>query len=153
MGRFALKCATLFKRVSAIDTSIPMGLAYRLLVERPFVYYYIDQRNCERTRDQVRRVELSINEKQFDNSAIDKMDYIVADATKLPLPSSSVNAAFSVYFSDVLPWKRMLTEVSRILQPGGLFIHCGPLQYHFDEPREMLSVEEVRNLVADLGLR
>jgi SAM-dependent methyltransferase len=151
MGRFALKCATQFNRVSAIDNSITMGLVYRLLVERSLVFYYIDQKNCERTSDQVRRVELSMNAEQFGDNAIDKVDYIIANAANLPLLSDSADAVFSIYFSDVLPLKKLLPEVHRVLRPGGLFVHCGPLQYHFEEPSDMLSVEEVRHLVADSG--
>ena len=58
----------------------------------------------------------------------------------------SVSAVVSIYFTDVLPLSVLLKEVKRLLVPGGVFVHFGPLDYHFDDVDERWSVEEVREV-------
>lgn len=49
-----------------------------------------------------------------------------ADATALPIPDASLDAAIGVMIHSDLPaWSPVLTEIHRVLKPGGVFVHVG----------------------------
>ena len=52
----------------------------------------------------------------------------------------------------MLPLSVLLPEVFRVLEPGGVFIHYGPLQYHFSDMHECYSAEALRTYFHDHGL-
>jgi carnosine N-methyltransferase len=151
MGRLAHDCSKLFDRVLALDLSITMALMYRLLRSEPLSYYYINQNNSLTTAEQVRRVEVSRRVGDVQDGDREPLSYIVADARRLPIDAESLSAVLSIFFSDMTPIRELLWEVNRVLAIGGVFVHFGPLHYHFDDPRNMLSAEEVRNAFSQNG--
>ncbi len=82
---------------------------------------------------------------------LSRICYAIADARSLPLPDSSQSTVLSIYFADVIPLPELLTEVARVLKPGGRFINFGPLDYHFQNPTWMLAPDEIRSLVPQFG--
>lgn len=63
----------------------------------------------------------------------------------------SQSALVSVYFTDVLPLRIYLAEARRVLKPGGIFIHVGPLIYHFNDESQMLTPDEVLAVFREYG--
>jgi SAM-dependent methyltransferase len=48
-----------------------------------------------------------------------------ADATHLPLPDASVDAALVVHVFHLIPeWRRALAEIARVLGPGAALVHA-----------------------------
>ncbi len=48
------------------------------------------------------------------------------DATRLPFPTASIDAAIAVMVhSDTPAYRQILAEVARVLRPGGRFVHIG----------------------------
>lgn len=48
-----------------------------------------------------------------------------ADATRLPFPDDSFDAAVAVHVFHLIPgWQTALTELKRVLRPGGMLLHC-----------------------------
>jgi SAM-dependent methyltransferase len=82
-----------------------------------------------------------------------RISFLVADAAALPFPDASLDAVFSIYFTDVMPIAKLAPEITRVLKPGGCMVHFGPLDYHFDDFSDCLSAEEVRDALANHGLR
>jgi carnosine N-methyltransferase len=152
MGRFSRDFERLFRRVWAVDSSVMMALAYRLLSEGPLVYYYLNMMNAETVQEQVRRSTMSIQASETDvTKGRGEFTYLVADANALPFAPNSVWVVLSIFFSDVIPLRGLLQEAHRVLPAGGIFAHFGPLHYHFDDARDMLPVEEVRKAVGEAG--
>jgi ubiquinone/menaquinone biosynthesis C-methylase UbiE len=48
-----------------------------------------------------------------------------ADATRLPFPAATFDAAAAVHVFHLIPnWPEALGELARVLRPGGLLVHC-----------------------------
>ena len=89
-------------------------------------------------------------------------DFEVASAEQLPFTDNEFTHAFSMeslyYYSDIL---KALTEIHRVLRPGGLFVAVVDLYWEneathqwIDElkvPVELLSVDDYRGLFIDAG--
>jgi carnosine N-methyltransferase len=150
-GRFAFELTARVGEVIAIDRSVPMAASVQLLRERPQRLYEIHERNVERIDDHVRAFDVSIPACAENGATFDRMRYVVGDALSVPLLSHSVSAIVSVYFTDVVSPTLLFSEAARLLEPGGLFFHFGPLQYHFSGPREQLSAHEMKQLLNECG--
>lgn len=59
------------------------------------------------------------------------------------MKNNTVDAIVSIYFSDVLPLKDYIEEFSRVLKEGGILVHFGPLDYHFETFEDRLSLQEL----------
>jgi carnosine N-methyltransferase len=146
-GRLAHAIASQRNQVIAVDRSVVMAGSFHLLGEQRFTLYEINEVNIAFAHDQVRAFEVGGTSKD----SLCAVEYVVADALKLPLPERSVSAVVSVWFTDVVPPSRLLAEVARILVPGGLFYHLGPLSYHFSDPDERFAADELRQLIVEKG--
>ncbi len=140
MGRVAYDLCSSVDQVIALDQSISMGAWFHKIAEEDLTFYEINPKNTQYFEDRVRPLRARMPDKNH----LSKLFYGIADAQQLPLASQSVDAVISVYFTDLLPLKKLLPEVKRVLRPGGAFIHFGPLHYHFDDTSQMLSFEEVK---------
>jgi len=48
-----------------------------------------------------------------------------ADATRLPFPDNCFDVAVAVHVFHLIPgWRTALTELQRVLRPGGILLHC-----------------------------
>lgn len=138
LGRFAYELSPCFKKTLAIDRSMLMGCFYHKLQQQSIDFYNIKLKNAEHNTQQCEFVHATMQ------PTSENLTYAVADARTLPLAKHSVCAIVSIYFTDVLPWSQLWSEVMRVLKPGGVFIHYGPLQYHFKAIQAHYSADDLR---------
>lgn len=148
MGRIAWEFSHIFGQSVAIDNSIAMGFNFYRLQQEPLSFYEVNTKRVFCTEDMVRALEARIPPS---GPTAPEILYIAGNALDTPLPDASVSSVVSVYFTDVFPLRMYLKEIRRILKPGGLFIHFGPLEYHFEETADMLSAEEIRTVFESAG--
>jgi carnosine N-methyltransferase len=130
-GRFASVLAPHFASTHAMELSVPMGLLRDFLRDGPLRFTVLDRRN--------RRSEDDARQRHTASSLgvdLDSVEWVIADALSCPYPDGYFSTVASLYFSDVVPARRLLSEVARILAPGGTFVHVGPLGYQFDLPAD-----------------
>jgi ubiquinone/menaquinone biosynthesis C-methylase UbiE len=64
-------------------------------------------------------------------SAPHRLRLVEADATALPFEDATFDVAISAHVLHLIPhWRRALSEVRRVLEPGGLLLYC---HQEFDE--------------------
>lgn len=152
-GRLAWEMCSHFGHVLAVDTSYTMVRMFYDLLEKELDFFELNPKNAYKRSDMVIERKASIAngtlESPLENSW--KLSYMIADALNLPVANDSLSAVVSVYFTDVLPFRKLIKEIKRVLKPGGIFYHFGPLQYHFKEWEDMLSAEEITGLLMAEG--
>ena len=148
-GRLAWDLLGQFEEVYALDMSLVMAQQFHGAMDDGLTFQSVHTRSVSRDQDMV--IERVARIPPAGRDASRRFRYIVGDATKLPFADGSVAAVVSVYFTDVLPLAGVLGEIARVLKPGGLFLHAGPLEYHFDEPAMHLSAESVKAALAEQG--
>lgn len=84
----------------------------------------------------------------------EKIEYLVGDALKLPLDSSSVDVVVSFETIEHLPdQKKFIKEVKRILKPDGIFIVSTPNEDEFMEGNEFhlheFTLKELKKLISN----
>ena len=151
-GRTAWDLCSWIPQVTAVDLSYTMaGLLDRVL-DGPFEFHEVNRCNTLLTADLVRQGVARLPDESVKSDRIPRFRFAVADARHLPLANASVDAVFSVFFTDVLPLEQWIGEIKRVLKPGGVLVHFGPLDYHFADFVESLSAEELRERLAFHGL-
>lgn len=148
-GRTAFDLREIFTNVYAVDSSFCLVSYFYTLLKNNITFKQITERNVYCTKDIVLPFEASLN---YTNSSkisesINNFNFFVGYATKIFLPNESVDVINSIYFTDILPFRQLLLEVNRILKTGGLFIHFGPLGYHFTNVEYGFSAEEIKEIL------
>ena len=144
-GRLVLENSNAFKEVLAIDYSMTMVSMFYDLQEQDIEFYEILSKNIKKDEDVVKKYIASLtNAKTSFN--LENINYFIGNALQIPLQTKSISVIFSIFFSDVVPIHLLIKEVERVLKEGGLFIHFGPLEYHFREIENMLTIEEIKNI-------
>ena len=173
LGRIAWGLRSIFPRVLALDSSIVMAALFRLLGRGPLRFCELNLNNARTRADQcvdveatlppapssgslsaspsARRLPFAARTDPRQSVAGSRLDYAVGDAAQLPVADGSQAAVVSVYFTDVLPLSRLAPEVARALRPGGVFVHFGPVSYHFQDLDEQVSAEELADRFAGYG--
>jgi len=144
-GRYAVNLAPKYREVEAFDASVLMiwCLEHLQKVKTWDVLRKV-ARNCRTIEDTVQRVCLEMTPTQLEIIE-SKVHFFLADASDILLENHSINHIYSIYFSDVLPLHQLYQDtIDRLLLENGVFIHFGPLEYFFNEEKEMLTAEEVR---------
>jgi SAM-dependent methyltransferase len=151
-GRLAWELSRGCDAVQIFDLGAPMALTWAWLQDEELLVHQIVEMNVGEVDELYPEVALAV---PHDPTARpERVSYAVADALRMPIAAGSVSAAVSVYFSDVVgALPDLLREVSRVLAPGGAFLHFGTLGYGGFAPAEMWTAEEVRALVAEHGFR
>lgn len=144
LGRYAVDFAPRYQRVEAFDASALMiWCIEHLLQVDTWEVLLKAERNCRRIEDTVLHQVIGLSPEQ--KALIqERIHFFVANAKQIPLPDQSVDHIYSIYFTDVLPLTELYEQLERLLLPEGLFIHFGPLEYFFDDERNMLTAEEIR---------
>ncbi len=146
-GRVAWELCSDFEQVYALDRTFSMPYSFYTLLEQDISYNVVHASNVLYAQDRVRKQIASLKNTGMTahtcQQYAEKITYLMADATQIPLPDHSQSTIVSVYFTDVLPLENYLPEVIRVLKDGGLFIHFGPLVYHFSDESEMLTTDEL----------
>lgn len=151
-GRYASELLGLFDQVNAVERAIPMGVVFDQLRAGDLACALVDQNNSQTVSDQAQALTLSLTRVQRRPRVPGaSVAYAIADARRLPLPEASQSAVVSVLFTDVTPLPTLLRECRRVLKPGGLFMHFGPLDHHSTDVGQQFSVEEVRAAFSNAG--
>lgn len=146
LGTHARMIAPTFDSVVAVELSPAMTLAALAAEAAPITLAEINERNAWKVDDVVHEFAATVP------PLPSNVTRCVADALQLPLADGAAAAVVSVFFTDVVSLASLVAEARRVLQPGGVFVHIGPLGWHFYRPAEMWSAEEARALFADGGL-
>jgi carnosine N-methyltransferase len=149
-GRLGVELAGLGDEIIFVDNSFTMACWYNFLSKNDLYFYDIKMRNVQFTNDLIRKYQASIS-KIENRNVLRKINYIISEATELPLEENSVSSILSIYFTDVIPLNALLKEVKRVLKSGGIFVHFGPLNYHFKNITSMFAAEEVKEHFLDFG--
>lgn len=145
-GRLAWELADSFEQVLAVDNSLTMAQQFLTATQDSLEFYGVFNKNIGISDHFAKTFTASLAQagKGSKITQNHKVSYFIGDARNLPMPDQSVSLIVSAYFTDVLPIHEVLQEVKRLLRPGGLFIHFGPLEYHFPEVANRLSMEELQ---------
>lgn len=149
-GRLACDLCEVFDRVCAVDISLMAAFQCRAVLNGPVEFFELSAKNLRATMDAVRRHTASFSPSECTGDSprqTERLSYFVADARELPLEQRCVSVVVSAYFTDLVPLRTLLPEVKRVLNDGGLFIHFGPLEYHFVDLADALSAEEFRAML------
>ena len=147
MGRIACELAKKRENIYAIDNSITMAYCYTTLKENDIQFYEINTKRVYEKKNQAKLLIAHMNE----SLKAANVNYLLGNALATPFANNSLDTVVSVFFTDVFPLSYYLREVKRVLKPGGLFIHFGPLEYHFESIEEKYSAEEVKLVFEEEG--
>lgn len=154
-GRLAWDLGALFDEVCAVDLSVMMAHQFGAVCAGDTTLWALETTSCLRSDELARPLRASLAVAGGDAEAHrrrrERVSYVVADAARLPLPDGSVSAVVSAFFTDVAPLAQWLGEVRRVLAPDGVFVHFGPLEYHFRDRAHHLAADEVRRRFLDGG--
>lgn len=152
-GRIAWDLLESFERVYALDSSLPMAQQFHGVLDGGISFHSVCTASIARDEDMVRELRAHPGPPRGATIGEDRqrISYVVGDATRMPIARQSISVIVSVYFTDVLPLDRYLDEIVGTLAPGGLFLHLGPLEYHFDDLAQHLSAEQVKRAFRNRG--
>lgn len=152
-GRIAWDCQDLFETVVAVDDSPPMALAFEAIVSQGLTLSVAHLSNVRTHEDTVAEVYLSAAASaRVQPHTRRRLHYCIADGSTLPLPDHSAPVVLSVYFTDVAASLTVFcAEVARVLIPGGVFVHVGPLLRHGDDRPVLLTGDDVISELTSRG--
>ncbi|WP_027393254.1 hypothetical protein [Aquimarina latercula] len=149
-GRFAVDLLDVFDKVYATDKSFSMVWHFQELLKGKSIDFYKPQtKNILKLENVAQKYSAKIPEKDLPKA--NKVNYFVSDVLNLPFEEKTVNAIFSIYFTDVIALKLWYNQVNKTLTDNGIFIHFGPLDYFFSSEMEMLTAEEFRQFFENNG--
>jgi SAM-dependent methyltransferase len=149
MGRIASEVsAQIGTKVFAVDNSLTMAHLFGKISRQDVRFFEINLKNAMGASDIV--VEHSASMTVLKNRP-SNVQFLIGDATQLPFDNQSISCVVSVFFTDVVPLPMLIKELKRVLKPGGLFIHFGPLEYHHEDVRFMYSLEEILSIFENQG--
>lgn len=152
VGRIAAELSRSFQFSYATDLSYSMmSLFSKLVNNETIAFYEINTSNIMNDAHVSRKLFASIRSKEVISDIQNKLCYFVSNALNSPLKDNSLDAIFSIYFTDVLALKLIITEIYRQLKPEGVFIHFGPLGYGFEDVTEKLATNEIKDLFINNG--
>lgn len=152
MGRIAVELGKNFKEVLALDNSPTMAFCFERLLGSSIDFYDVQLKRTFSMSEMVKEKKATLM-KRDDNllKSAQKTHYILGNALNMPIKDNSLEVILSAYFTDVFPLDLLLDEVNRVLKPGGLFLHFGPLEYHFSDESSMYAAEEFRAIFEQKG--
>ncbi|MEA3278138.1 MAG: methyltransferase domain-containing protein [Pseudomonadota bacterium] len=154
-GRIAWDLLDRFERVYALDISLTMAQCLHNVLNEGVTFRSVNTSSISRSMDMVKtrkaRAVPPGSPGACDEQVRRRLAYLVGDACRAPFAERSISVIVSAYFTDVMPLRQYFEEIRRVLKPRGLFLHFGPLEYHFDDISQHLSAEQVRQLFEENG--
>ncbi|WNI38858.1 MULTISPECIES: methyltransferase domain-containing protein [unclassified Chryseobacterium] len=151
IGRLAVEFSNNFNKIYATDKSYSMlWHINKLLVNKSFDFFVPQEKNIYAIENVAQKHNAYISE-DVKRDITRKIDFFVSDVLNLPLEEKSVDAVFSIYFTDVIALKLWFEKINNIINENGYFIHFGPLDYFFSAESEMLTAQEFRFFFEDNG--
>jgi SAM-dependent methyltransferase len=143
-GRLAYELGKWGSEIYAVDNEVLMAYLFEAVKRSDIKFGDLGLRNQE----SFEQIELKVaSTKGFNLNVLGNINYLLADVQHLPFEDNFFDAIVSIYFTDVLPLQNFIPEIKRVLKhEKGVFIHYGPLEYHFNSKEMMLSFNEVKNL-------
>lgn len=155
LGRISYELSDIFSQVYSFDISLTMiNMTNEIKLNRKNIKTY-NTKNSLLENDKYKEFHINIKDiisKQKQKS-INRVINFVGNSNNIPLPDNSVDIIISVYFSDVIPMSEYLEEFTRVLKPNGIFIHFGPLDYHFNDLSQHHSLETFFSNLENKGFR
>ncbi|WP_339922866.1 methyltransferase domain-containing protein [uncultured Cyclobacterium sp.] len=152
MGRIAVEVGKNFKEVLALDNSPTMAICFERLLDSSIDFYDVQLKRAFTISEMVQEKNASLLNRDKDLLiSAQKTNYILGNALNMPIQDKSIEVVLSAYFTDVFPLDLLLDEVNRVLKPGGLFLHFGPLEYHFPDESSMYAAEEFKAIFEQKG--
>lgn len=155
LGRISYELTDIFKQIYSFDISLTMlNMMDEIKLNRKKIKTYNTKNNL---LENDKYKEFSINIKDIlskqKQKSVNRVINFIGNSNNIPLPDNSVDIIISVYFSDVIPMSEYLEEFTRVLKPNGIFIHFGPLDYHFNDLSQHHSLETFFSNLEDKGFR
>lgn len=150
VGRHLLDLASIFDCVLGLDLSVTFVDAFHGVAAETVPLSIVTFPYAVFEHDVVRDFDATIS---IHRENLARIVYGVADAARLPLANESVSTVITVFFLDVIPLKTLIAEVSRVLPVGGRLVNFGPLHYHFNDPADLLTPEDIAMTLEDFGFR
>lgn len=156
LGRIAIEMFDKFDEIYAVDLALEMPFLLRkLILEQDVVFKYFLKKNVPDRESLF--LDLKINsgavQKKLFTAGDSNFHYLVADAANLPFVDSGFDTIISCYFTDVVPLDGIIDELSRVLKPGGNFIHFGPLDFHFSDLSKQLTLSEIYKVFTNANFK
>lgn len=152
-GRLTIDLLDFFDQAVVMDRSLSMAKMFYEISNGCIDFFDIRHKNSTSLENSLVFNSVNIKKIKPNFNKWDKLQYIVSDATQIPYEDRHFGSIFSIYFTDVLPITILIKQVIRLLKPGGIFVHFGPLEYHFKGIEYMLTAEEIREIFAGLGFK
>lgn len=149
-GRFAFDLVNHYDHCYLTDKSYSMAWhTINLMKGKDFTFFKPILKNAQGVTNVAKKYTAAIPEKYL--KKCHKIEYFVADILSLPISSNSINAVFSIYFTDVVPFSLWYEKINKLIVNNGLFIHFGPLDYFHTDPKELLTADEFRDFFENNG--
>ena len=151
VGRLSVEFSDIFQKVYSTDKSYSMiWHINKLMSEKSFEFFTPQQKNVYSLQEVAPKHTAFIPD-TLKNTINQKVDFFVSDVLNLPLNEMSIDAAFSIYFTDVIALKLWFDKLNNVINKGGYFIHFGPLDYFFSDESEMLTAVEFKTFFEQNG--
>jgi len=152
-GRIASELTRDCDAVQVFDLSAAMALTFHWLRGGELTVHHPIDMNVRDVDELYPAIALTTVLPARDRPAhLDRVDYAIADALRMPVADATFSAAVAVYLTDVVgSVTDLVREAHRVLVPGGAFVVFGTLGYADFRPAEMWTVAELRELLAEQG--
>lgn len=151
IGRLATEFRDIFHKIYATDKSYSMIWHINQLLKEKKLVFYIPQEKNVYSLENVAQKHSAFIPKELKNDIREKIDFFVSDVLNLPIREGSMDAVFSIYFSDVIALKLWFDKINNIIKSKGYFVHFGPLDYFFSDESEMLTAIEFKEFFEKNG--
>ncbi len=147
LSRLSYELSDILNEIHSFDYSLSMIHEIDALLKKGKNFKLYNSKNILSTTELVKTCHADC-ESIFKNDlatqkSMDKIIYYVGDAQQIPLKDNSVDVIISIYFTDLIPLKNYIREFNRVLKRDGIFLHFGPLDYHFESIKDRVSLEEI----------
>lgn len=143
LGRISYELSDIFKQIYSFDISLTMSDMLTEIQTKRKLLKTLNTKNALAEKDKFKEYDIDLKSifQKNKHKNIKRVLNFVGDSKNIPLANNSVDIIISFYFSDVIPLNEYIEEFYRVLKKGGVFVHFGPLVYHFNDTSKHYSLE------------